>query len=270
MSTDRLRVDSTLARAARGQHCSSREQCCAASRLRGGWAGLMAVLVALGVTARSHAAAADELRPFFAAYIWLWKDAPVAYSRLDFTPREDDVWVYTSQTEPRGIGHLYPMRPRLESTMRITASGVTPLSFHATGSGKRHDANVTFDWSTGRVTGIYESSPINLDVTPGVQDDLSVQIAMMLQLERGVIPDMLREIDKNGVRDYLFKRVGEETLTTAIGRVEAIIFATQARGSPRVTRYWCPPSDGYIPVKVQQTLNNHVEWTMTIDSLKRI
>jgi hypothetical protein len=230
---------------------------------------LLTLLLVIAPAAATYAATADELRPFQASYLWQWNGASVALSRLNFARQKDDFWVYSSSTEPRGLGHLYPMRPKLESTMRITAQGVQPLHFVVTGSGQRRDGDVIFDWEAGKATGIYEGSAIDLAVTPGVQDDMSVQIAMILQLVRGATPETLREIDKHGIRDYLYQRDGEETLTTAIGRIDTIVYRTEHPGSPRVTRYWCPPAEGYIPVKVQQTLRDHVEWTMTLQSLKR-
>jgi hypothetical protein len=211
----------------------------------------------------------QALQPFQAGYIWVWKGAAVAYSRLDFSHQRDDLWVYSSTSEPRGIGHLFPLRPKLESTMRITSEYVQPLHLKVTGSGTRHDADVQFDWNQGRATGMYEGKQIDLAVTPGVQDDLSVQIAMIRQLVLGQTPELLREIDKNGIRDYLYKRVGAETLDTAIGRIDTIVYTTEHPGSPRITRYWCAPARGFIPMKVQQTLRGAVEWTMDIESLKR-
>ncbi len=239
-------------------------------------AGIASALLAMMLSSlpaalgqQMRAASEEGLEPFQAGYVWSWKGAEVAFSRLDFTHQGDDLWVYSSSSEPRGIGHLYPMRPKLESTMRITSKYVQPLHLKVTGSGTRHDADVHFDWSKGRATGIYEGTTIDLAVTPGVQDDLSVQIAMIRQLVLGETPEILREIDKNGIRDYLYKRVGEEKLDTAIGRVDTIVYTTEHPGSPRITRYWCAPSQGFIPMKVQQTMRDHIEWTMDIESLKR-
>lgn len=230
---------------------------------------LTLALPAAALAQQAPAASAGALEPFQAGYVWLWKGAPVAYSRLDFSHRQGDIWVYSSSTEPRGIGHLYPMRPKLESTMRITPSAVEPLHLKVTDSGTGHNADVQFDWSKGRAIGIYEGKAIDLAVTPGVQDDLSVQIAMIRQLVVGETPEILREIDKNGIRDYLYKRVGAETLNTAIGRIFTIVYATEHPGSPRITRYWCAPDRGFIPVKVQQTMRGDVQWTMDIQALKR-
>jgi len=230
---------------------------------------LLIAVLPVAFCLQARAASDEALQPFQAGYVWVWKGTAIAYSRLDLTHRQDDLWVYSSSTEPRGLGHLYPIRPKLESTMRITAQFVEPLHLKVTGSGTRHDSDVQFDWSEGRATGVYEGKAIDLAVTPGVQDDLSIQIAMIRQLALGHTPEILREIDKNGIRDYLYKRVGAETLDTEIGRIETIVYSTEHPGSPRQTRYWCAPSQGFIPVKVQQTMRGDVQWTMNIESLKR-
>ena len=109
---------------------------------------------------------------------------------------DGDKWTYSSANEPRGLGKLYPMRPKMQSTMRITDQSVQPLSFIATGGGAAHDANVTFDWDARRATGVYEEAKVDLPLKPGIQDDLSVQIAMLVQMLHGQTPADLSMIDK--------------------------------------------------------------------------
>ncbi len=213
-------------------------------------------------------AAADELQPFQASYLWYWHGAPIAQSNVQLQHRDDDTWVYDSTTRPRGLGRFYPMRPVLHSVMRLTPQGVQPLQFVATGSGRRHDANVTFDWNSNRATGIYEGAKLDLPIHPGVQDDLSVQIAMLWQLLQGHTPDAVMEINKDQVREYDYDRAGEEMLDTPLGRLDTIVYVSHAPGSPRTTRFWCAPTLGFIPVQVQQKRLNAVEWTMRIRSLK--
>src|ERR1700733_12852469 len=65
------------------------------------------------------AQAAELLEPFQAAYTWIWHGAPVAVSTLKLEQRQPGTWSYASSSEPRGLGFLYPMRPQLESLMRI-------------------------------------------------------------------------------------------------------------------------------------------------------
>jgi len=211
---------------------------------------------------------AEDLQPFEVSYSWIWGGVTVALSTLTLAHRDDDKWTYSSANEPRGLGKLYPMRPKMQSTMRITDQNVQPLSFLATGGGAAHDADVSFDWDAGRATGVYEDAKVDLPLKPGIQDDLSVQIAMLVQMLHGKTPENLSMIDKNTVREYQYRREGQETITTPLGRIDAIIYSSQHPGSPRITRYWCAPSKGYLPMRVEQKRLDSVEWTLEIQSLK--
>jgi hypothetical protein len=213
---------------------------------------------------------ADELRPFGASYTWIWHGLTVAESKLRLE-QKDDTWIYETNSEPRGIGRIMSERPAQRSVMRVTEAGVQPLSYHAddgTPSTKR-DADLVFDWATRHVSGVYEDKKVDMPVVPGIQDDLSVQIAMMVQLLRGRTPDRFSLINGNSVREYRYVREGEATMPTPIGNVATIIYRSQAEGSPRATRFWCAPSLGYIPVRVEQKRKDEVEWTMQIESLQR-
>jgi len=228
---------------------------------------LLMGVFALGAALAGSLAAASELRPFQVSYVWVWHGATVALSSLELTHRQDDIWAYTSSTGPRGIGRLYPMRPHLQSIMRIGAQGVQPLHFVATGSGRRHDAHVDFDWDAGRITGTYEGAKVDMPTQAGVQDDLSVQIALLVQLLAGKTPDKALEINKDAVREYVYRREGEQTLDTALGSIDTIVYAIHHPGSPRTTRFWCAPSKNFIPMQAQQKRIDSVEWTMRIESL---
>ena len=243
-----------------------------AARAARTFASVLRVLVAAVATcgpAAATIAAAEELPPFEASYAWSWHGATVAVSRLKLEHHAGDIWVYSSTSEPRGLGYLYPMRPAFRSTLRITNEGVQPLSFKAEGGGANHNAEVTFDWSTGRASGVYEGVPVDMPIKPGIQDDLSVQIAMMVELLHSRTPEHLWMIDRNSAREYRYRREGAQTIDTPLGRIDTIVYSSQHPGSPRVTRFWCAPSAGYLPMRVEQKRIDSVEWTMDIRSLKR-
>jgi Protein of unknown function (DUF3108) len=216
-------------------------------------------------------ASAEELRPFDASYDWIWHNMTVAVSSLHLE-RQDGNWVYRAKSEPRGIGRMFSERPTQESVLKVTDDGVRPISYKADDgtSATKRDANVQFDWEHNRVTGVYEDAKIDMTpMPPGIQDDLSVQIALMVELLRGHTPDKFSLLSGNSVREYRYSRDGEETLTTPVGTIETIIYRSEKQNSPRTTRFWCAPSLGYIPLRVQQKRKDDVEWTMQIQSVKR-
>ena len=231
---------------------------------------LPAVLALLALTLGTPASA-DELRPFDASYDWIWHNMTVAVSSVHLE-RQDNNWAYRAKSEPRGIGRMFSERPTQESVLKVTDDGVHPLSYKAddgTSSTKR-DANVQFDWEHNRVTGVYEDEKVDMTpMPPGIQDDLSIQIAMMVELLRGHTPDKFSLLSGNSVREYRYSRDGEETLTTPVGTVQTIIYRSEKQYSPRATRFWCAPSLGFIPLRVQQKKGDDVEWTMQVQSVKR-
>jgi hypothetical protein len=225
---------------------------------------------AISGLALNAAATADELKPFEASYTWMWHGMTVALSTLRLE-RNDDTWTYSSKSEPRGIGRMMSERPTQRSVLKVTDTDVRPLSYKAddgTSSTKR-DADVVFDWEHGRVSGVYEDTKLDMPLPPGIQDDLSVQIALMAELLKGRTPEEFSLLSGNSVRKYRYTREGTETLVTPAGTVKTIIYSSQKEGSPRVTRFWCASSLGYIPLRVQQQRDHQVEWTMQIQSLTR-
>jgi len=220
--------------------------------------------------ASTGAAGADELKPYTATYNGIWKGITVAVSTLKLE-QTGDTWTFTSRSEPRGIGTMasgvFP--PLQVSVVRVTAQGVQPQSFKSSGGDPNKGIQLNYDWELHRVTGVYEGTEVSLPLTPQVQDDGSVQLALMVELLAGRTPPTVQLIDKNSVREYEFSRGGEATIKTAMGDVHTLIFKSQKKYSPRITRFWSAPDRGYVPMRVQQRKGDDVQWTLEIQSLKR-
>src|SRR5437588_11808024 len=91
----------------------------------------------------------------------------------------------------------------------------------------------------------------------------------MVELLRGHTPEHFSLLNKDAVREYRYVREGEATVQTPFGKVATIIYRSERENSPRVTRFWCAPWRGYVPLRVQQKRGDDVEWTMEIQSLTR-
>jgi Protein of unknown function (DUF3108) len=228
------------------------------------------LLLALAAAVITSAAGADELKPYRASYEGIWHGLTVAVSdlRLEHT---GDTWTYSSSSSPRGIGRLasgiFP--PRQESVVRVTAAGVEPQSFRSEGGDRDRSTDLAYDWPAARVSGTVDGVRVDQSLTPGVQDDGSVQLALIVELLAGRTPSSFRMIDRGGTREYQFTREGEATLPTPLGAIATVVYRAQKAGSPRVTRFWCAPERGYIPLKVEQTRGDDVQWTLEIERLTR-
>ena len=228
------------------------------------------VAVTSMVLLASRAAAADELKPYTATYAGIWRGMTVAVSTLKLE-RTGDTWTFSSRSEARGIGRIasgvFP--PLQVSVVRVTDQGVLPQSFKSSGGSADKSIELDYNWQTHRVSGTYEGTKVDLPLTPQVQDDGSVQLGLIVELLAGRTPPSVQLIDKNSVREYQFSRDGEATISTPTGDVHTVIFKSQKKNSPRITRFWCAPDRGYIPLRVQQKKDDDVQWTLEIQSLKR-
>jgi Protein of unknown function (DUF3108) len=235
-----------------------------------GCARWLVAVIAAALPGSTGAAAPDELKPYTATYNGIWHGMTVAASSLKLE-HTGDTWTFSSRSEPRGIGKVasgvFP--PLQVSVARVTDRGVVPQSFKSSGGDPGKSIELRYDWNTHRVTGTYEKTKVDLPLTPQVQDDGSVQLAFMVEILAGRTPPTVQLIDKNSVREYEFTRDGEATIKTPMGDVHTMVFKSQKKNSPRITRFWCAPDRGYIPMKVQQTKGDDVQWTLEIQSLSR-
>jgi hypothetical protein len=235
-----------------------------------GCARWLLALAAAVLLMATGAAAADELKPYTATYTGIWHGMTVGVSTLKLE-QTGDTWTFSSRSEPRGIGKLasgvFP--PLQVSVVRVTDQGVLPHSFKSGGGDRAKSIELNYDSQTHKITGTYEGTKVDLPLTPEVQDDGSVQLDLMVELLAGRTPSNVQLIDKNSVREYQFTRDGEVTLKTAMGDVRTVIFKSQKKYSPRITRFWCAPDRGYVPMKVEQRKDEDVQWALEIQSLKR-
>ena len=81
--------------------------------------------------------------------------------------------------------------------------------------------SLKFDWDAHKVTGTAENKSVDQPLAPGVQDSLSVQVALMCALAAGNVPASFRLIDKDEVKEYQYTREGEAKLDTAVGKLAA-------------------------------------------------
>jgi len=217
------------------------------------------------------AVAAGPLKPFEASYAFIWSGFTAGVSTFSLKQDSDQQWTYTSRTQPHGLARLYSKASwTLSSQMTIGPDGVRPLIYKATDPDNGAiKGEVRFDWGANRATGNAEGKNVDLALRPGVQDDLSMQIAMINALSNDQVPKGISVFDVNGIRDYEFERVGAETLHTPVGDIATIIYRSHKANSSRSNRYWLAPDYGYVPVQVEQQNKGEVQWTMKLRSITR-
>lgn len=229
------------------------------------------LLACTAATGMPSAAQVVPLTPFESSYAIIWHGFTAGISSFALRQDPSGQWIYVSHNRPRGLFRLVPKAAlTLTSRMSVDAEGVRPLEFTAADPDDGElQARVLFDWSAQRATGVVEGKTIDMTLHPGVQDDLSIQVAMMQALANGQMPAGISLFDKNGIRDYEYTRVGAETLQTPVGPLQTVIYRSHKANSPRSNRYWCAPELGFVPVQAEQQYNGKVELVIKLQSIHR-
>jgi hypothetical protein len=201
-------------------------------------------------------AAAPALQPYTARYQVGYK--ALSGGQIQATLKRGSSpgrWIYETQAFPNVIGRIaVSPRAREHSTMELTPGGMRPLSyeFNDGSADVDQDVRLSFDWSALKVSGHADGKDFTLDIEPGTQDTASVQAAMIAALAAGRAPAGFPIVTGSKLRDYRYWSEGKETVSTALGRYETVIWASQRNGSDRIAKVWHAPALGYLPVQAIQ------------------
>jgi hypothetical protein len=194
-----------------------------------------------------------------------------ASATLELTRQAGGHYTYVSRNTARGVFRaVLPGELVQTSRLLVEAGQVRPLSYRGDDGSpdKRRDVSLDFDWERQRVTGTAETKPVDLPLQSGLQDIMSVQIALIVDLLEGRKPSMYTLVDKDRIKEYLYSEEGGARLDTVRGPLDTVIWSSRRPGSDRVTRVWYAPALGFAPVKAERRNGDKLEWAMRLVSLE--
>ncbi len=213
---------------------------------------------------------------FLASYSVNWRGMNAGTTEVELRPDPKDpagkTYEYASRANARGMFRAFFSEEITQTSwLLIEDTGVRPLRYRADdGSDDTgRDIALDFDWTAQRVTGTAEDKPVALELSPGVQDVMSMQIATMRDLARGAVPSAYTIVDKDRIKRYSYVREPDAKLETALGQVDTVVYRSQREGSKRAMRTWYAPSLGFIPVRAERLREGKREMLMEIRELKR-
>jgi Protein of unknown function (DUF3108) len=234
---------------------------------------LIASLLVSAVLPMSKAAASEiELAPFSVNFEVNFRGMNAGTASLELTRDNGSAWRYVSRNNARGIFRLaFPSEIRQTSVFTLLDSEVRPLRYSADDGteAKDRDIQLRFDWNAGRVRGVAEKAQVDLPIEVGLQDGMSVQIALMRALVRGETPTGFKLIDKDEIKEYVYSAEKPVRLKTAMGELDTVVWSSHRPNSNRLTRVWYAPSLGYLPVQAERRKGEKLEWSMRLKSYRR-
>jgi hypothetical protein len=204
--------------------------------------------------AAAPASADDALVPFVAEYDVRYGNMAVGTSRTQLS-RSEGGWAMESTSTASGLARIIAGGTlKQRSEFELLADGPRPKAYSFDDGTRRtgRDVALEFDWSAGRVRGKAANEPVDVAAVEGLQDPASMQALVIARLRAGQEPGTIAMIEKDLVKEYRYTFLRRETLETAIGELETVVYRSARDGSSRETLTWHAPKLGFASVQAQQ------------------
>lgn len=204
-------------------------------------------------------AQAFPLKPFFAEYIVSRNGNDIGIHRSRLKQIGDSHWSYTSKVEATGwLANLFDITVTEESHFQWD-DGIRVSTYRYDRSGKEKHVYLNFDWQTMKVTNTINTDPWQMDILPGTQDKISINLALNIHLAQQHSDISFPVADGGKLKIYDFKITGKDYISTPFGHLETIKVERSKRGrNGDQTIIWLAPDHQYLAVQVKKA-NKHGE-----------
>jgi hypothetical protein len=163
-------------------------------------------------------------------------------------------YVYRSEMRAEGLLALIKNDQIFEeSVWRLEGGRPRPLEYTTRQTSGDASGNfaVKFDWKQARIRNRSGDGVWKDKLDPQVLDKLLYQLAIMYDLQAGKRSLDYRIADGGEIKNYQFFPLGEEQLSTPLGKVSTLKFERR-KDNKRVATLWCAPSLRYLPVRLDR------------------
>lgn len=168
--------------------------------------------------------------------------------------RTDSGYVANHVIKPTGFSRMITRGTmNVTSEFRTHQDALEPLRFQSVDTIRKDpDVDVEFDWANNVVTGTVGQEPFAQALSGLSYDSVSIQYALMRDLQRGAPDESYALFDVEKMRMANVRNVGSKTVKTKAGTYTAIGIQHQKVGSSRTMTMWCVEELGYLPVVIEQ------------------
>jgi hypothetical protein len=196
------------------------------------------------------------LRPYRAEYQLTWHSLPVGRLKVDLVLRKDGSYCFTGESLPLGLLAQLRQDTIHEVTEgRIDQGRVVPLryEYHHRQTDHPRDVVIEFDWEHAEARNRINGAEWRMSLSPGSQDKLSQQLALMAALNGGAIREYRFPVADGGkLKEYRFIPAGSERLEPILGGVETLKLIRQKGDQPSNMTLWVAPSHHHLPVRFER------------------
>ena len=153
-----------------------------------------------------------------------------------------------------------------------TGEKIVPITYHFKRSGwavTNRRATLEFNWKENKVLNDVQGIPWSMAIPEGAIDKLGYQLQLRLDLKAGKQDLRYQVADGGYLKEFRFERQGEETLSTELGDVTAIIVKkVRTESDKRDSILWFAKEWDYLLVKLTQVEADGERYEINIESTK--
>lgn len=157
------------------------------------------------------------------------------------------------------------------SEFTLDNAHIQPFSYahKRKGMSKKHNVNWKFDWPSK--TAVNLENDHKLTISAGDLDLLSHQVQMRVDLLCSATPPLSLEykvLKRDDIDPYHYDVLGEEVLTTSLGKIKTLKLQKKAPDSQRATVVWLAPEWDYVIAKLQYIESDGSDYQTQITQLQ--
>jgi hypothetical protein len=220
---------------------------------------VLQAMFVVGIILGASPCVAEPLKAHEIVYETSFKGIPAGRLVLTLTAGNTaNTWHYETHALPNALASLViSSSAREQGWFSVTPDGVVPQRYllESGETSRRHDSDVSYDWTARRITGQVEGATLSLSAPLQLQDVSSIRIAPTQDLLEGREPHEYTMLDGREIKTFVYTRIGSEHLKTALGDFDTVVFSSLGKGADpkgRSWHYWYAPSLGWLPVRIEQ------------------
>ena len=204
-----------------------------------------------------------ELKPFSASYTADWKQVPISGTAgRSLKALDNGRWELDFEAS------MLVASLKETSTLRMESDAFLPLTyrFDRSGLGKSKQIELDFDWTEKQVLGNDRGEPVRFPLNRGLMDKSTYQLVLQHDVAAGKQSMSYQVIDGDEIETYDFRVLGNETVQTEAGQVEAVKVerVRDPTQSNRKTVLWFARDWDYLLVRLHQVEKDGKEYQIML------
>ena len=186
---------------------------------------------------------------------------------------KEGIYTYSLKTEPTGFWKLIANGSINESSaFEIVDEKIRPIDYKMIDTIRRNkrESRIEFDWSRKVINGFYKDRAIDIKLEEDILTRILLQIEIMHQKKRNSLKESYLIIDRDEIKEINISSLNSgKKISVPFGSYDVIEVSHRSKKSNRINTLWLAPALDFIPIKLEQTEDNKVNFEANLVQLNR-